>query len=79
MLNRKFFESLNRSALIILLATSSMFELKIAQAQEKSLDQQANSVCSSILNQNVNRLQDEKIQNLCQYSGKRYYGGACRE
>ncbi len=70
MLNRKFFESLNRSALIILLATSSMFELKIAQAQEKSLDQQANSVCSSILNQNVNRLQDEKIQNLCQYSGK---------
>lgn len=70
MLELKPLKFLNTSNLIILMTTCSMFMWKNLEAQEKNHGQQVSPVCSSILNQTVNRLQDEKEQNLCQYSGK---------
>lgn len=40
-----------------------------AYAQNTKAEGQSSSSCATILNQNVLRLQDEKPQNLCQYSG----------
>jgi len=56
--------------LSVLFISAFLFESKNAASQDKGLDQQASQFCSTLLNQNVNRLQDEKTQNLCQYSGK---------
>jgi glutathione peroxidase len=41
-----------------------------AEADNSKIDNQSTLTCPSILNQNVLRLQDEKPQNLCQYSGR---------
>jgi len=41
-----------------------------AVADNSKIDNQSTLTCPSILNQNVLRLQDEKPQNLCQYSGR---------
>jgi glutathione peroxidase len=56
--------------LSVLFISAFLFVSKNAASQDKGLDQQASQFCSTLLNQNVNRLQDEKTQNLCQYSGK---------
>ena len=66
---------INKTLPIILILSCQMLVNQIGHAQTKSNAAGSTegvpiSNCPSILNQNVLRLQDEKPQNLCQYSGK---------
>ncbi len=59
---------LSKHLLAVALATAAM--LLAPHAQSATPSAPAATACSSLLQQNVLRLQDEKPQSLCQYSGK---------
>ena len=55
---------------LVLAACISFSFADLSFAQNQKLESLPAPTCPSILNQNVMRLQDEKPQNLCQYSGR---------